>query len=342
MQIINLREKLYQSNTVDETKYSLIAWERLKKLNKIESLFNEGCSQEVALPAVDVSRSTYYRWKKSYEIFGLVGLDNDSRRPRKIRTSTWSKTIEERVYQLRKKHKIYGKYKLAVFYQKEYGESISVSMIGRIISRLLKKNRIKSVRFITAQKKYKPRHFNGHAQRKPYDMKASEPGELVQVDHMSPRVPTGRQIKHFKATCPITKYSADFVYETATSFNAARFLEYAQSRFPFKIKSIQVDGGSEFMGDFEHYCKTHNIQLYVLPPRSPELNGCVERSNSTIKREFYSQYEGSSNLDQVQAALEKWAHFYHALRPHQALQYLTPLEYYTLYTQKEALKSHMY
>ncbi|MGI9214863.1 MAG: hypothetical protein ACR2HS_04275 [Gammaproteobacteria bacterium] len=41
--------------------------------------------------------------------------------------------------------------------------------------------------------------------------------------------------------------------------------------FPFKISSIQVDGGSEFMKDFERLCQEKSIDLFVLPPKSPKL-----------------------------------------------------------------------
>lgn len=41
----------------------------------------------------------------------------------------------------------------------------------------------------------------------------------------------------------------------------------------FKVKGVQVDGGSEFVAA----CRDRNLQLYVLPPRTPELNGGVER-----------------------------------------------------------------
>jgi hypothetical protein len=49
---------------------------------------------------------------------------------------------------------------------------------------------------------------------------------------------------------------------------------------------MQVDGGSEFMGAFEAACQGQVIVLCVLPPRSPKLNGRIERLNGTAHREF--------------------------------------------------------
>lgn len=46
---------------------------------------------------------------------------------------------------------------------------------------------------------------------------------------------------------------------------------------PDLIKAIQIDGGSQFMAESETACKDAGLALNVLPPRSPKLNGAVER-----------------------------------------------------------------
>ena len=46
---------------------------------------------------------------------------------------------------------------------------------------------------------------------------------------------------------------------------------------PFPVKAIQVDGGAEFEAIFEAECQRRDIKVFVLPPRSPKLNGGVER-----------------------------------------------------------------
>jgi len=51
---------------------------------------------------------------------------------------------------------------------------------------------------------------------------------------------------------------------------------------PFKILSIQVDGGSEFMAEFEAACKELYIPLHVLPPSRPTYNGGVEHGKPNI------------------------------------------------------------
>lgn len=116
-------------------------------------------------------------------------------------------------------------------------------------------------------------------------------------------------------------------YGVATSEIAAKFMDYMQAKFPFQVISIQVDGGSEFMGDFEALCQERGIILLVLPPRRPQYNGSVERVNGTVKHEFYQFYEGGSNFEQLNLSIERYAQIYNTVRPHQAIQNMTPLEY---------------
>ena len=96
-------------------------------------------------------------------------------------------------------------------------------------------------------------------------------------------------IKHFSAVCPITKISVNKAYMRATSKTASLFLAEVIKELPFPVHSIQVDGGSEFMGEFELTCKERNIPLYVLPPRSPELNCNVEKDQWPPREKFYDE-----------------------------------------------------
>jgi putative transposase len=111
---------------------------------------------------------------------------------------------------------------------------------------------------------------------------------------------------------------------TVTAGTAKDFLLELQQRSPFPIRAIQVDGGSEFMAEFETACAAQGIALFVLPPRSPKLNGRVERLNGTARREFWELYDGELELPPLQAALRVWEHAYNHSRPHQALGYQTP------------------
>ena len=85
------------------------------------------------------------------------------------------------------------------------------------------------------------------------------------------------------------------------------------------------------MGQFEDTCKELNIQLYVLPPRSPKLNGGVERGNRIFREEFYSKPFLADTIDAINAELVKELEKYNNYRPHHALKLMTPMEYIKTY-----------
>ena len=90
-----------------------------------------------------------------------------------------------------------------------------------------------------------------------------------------------------------------------------------------------VDGGSEFMGEFEKECEARKIPLYVLPPKSPKYNGGVERGNRIFRDEFYDREEViADNLHDIKTELHKAVLKYNTFRPHSALKGMTPKEFY--------------
>jgi transposase InsO family protein len=121
---------------------------------------------------------------------------------------------------------------------------------------------------------------------------------------------------------------------------AAHFLQYLQKKFPFKIKAIQIDGGSEFKKFFEQECEKKKIMLFELPPRSPKLNGHVERANRTHREEFYEVEEIDLSIEEHNRQLEEWEYVYNHIRPHQAIDYLTPNEYYQLWLKNQKDECH--
>jgi len=85
--------------------------------------------------------------------------------------------------------------------------------------------------------------------------------------------------------------------------------------------------GDRSSREFEQSCKEQGIKLFILPPRSPKLNGHVERSNRTHTEEFYEVNDFSFDIAALNKELKAWQNTYNTIRPHQALNYLTPLEY---------------
>ena len=138
----------------------------------------------------------------------------------------------------------------------------------------------------------------------------------------------GFVVKSFKAVCPITGWTVMRAYSRATARNAADFLHHLQRDAPFKILSVQVDRGSEFMGEFEQTCHQRGIEHYVLKPRSPKYNGCVERANGTVRTEFYNTYRGPLTIAAINRELVAYQRHYNHYRPHDGIDLETPMAYY--------------
>lgn len=338
MQQIYLQDPYYKTRRIDCNIYSSQAYARRDKLVLYEQLRGEGCAETIALKAIGCSRATYYRWKKAYQRKGLRGLENGVRRPLSSRKPMWDKRTEQLVLHLRQQFKLWGKLKITTILMREHQVCVSPSTVGRILAKLVKLGKIKPVRYFYGNLKAKKRRsFKGHSQRWNKHLKRTQPGDLIQIDHMSVNPAPGRTYKEFKAVCPISKVVYAEIYHSASAKCAKDFLLKLISKLPFEIASIQVDGGSEFRAEFEQACGELSIPLYVLPPRSPELNGHVERCNGTTKYEFYPFYDGPVHLEAMRPALAEYCRFYNEFRPHQALKMQTPMAY----LRTEVSKSHM-
>jgi putative transposase len=276
-----------------------------------------------------ISPDAFYRWKNRYKPFLLKTLEDrpSSRRPHHLRQPDTSLEVVKRIRQLREEYPRWGKEKIKILLKRE-SLIVSASTVGRTIKRLRDRGILKEPRlhYISSKKKYLKRQW---AVRKPYGYKEQQAGDLVEVDTLDIRPIPGVVRKQFTARDVISKWDVIETYGNATASLAAQFLNTLQARMPYQIKAIQIDGGSEFKGEFEAECLKRNIPLFVLPPRSPKLNGCVERSNRTHTEEFYEVTEFSLDLKSLNSQLLAWEKTYNTIRPHQALGYLTPLEYIT-------------
>jgi putative transposase len=166
-----------------------------------------------------------------------------------------------------------------------------------------------------------------YAVRKPKQYAVSAPGDLVQVDTMDVRPVPGMVFKQFTARDLVSRWDVVQAHTRATTQNATEFLDTLAHRMPFPIRALQVDGGSEFAAEFEQACQQRGLHLFVLPPRSPKLNGAVERANRTHTEEFYQVTPYSLELRKLNRELRAWERTYNTVRPHQALAYLTPFQF---------------
>jgi transposase InsO family protein len=270
-----------------------------------------------------ISRQTFYRWKRRYANTDLGTLESRSHRPRRRRRPTWSPALAAAICALRRQYPRWGKDKLVVM-ARQQGWRVSTSMVGRILTQAKARGVLVDpprTGTLQVRRAAPPRPY---ACRKPVAYRPQRPGDLIEIDTLDLRPVPGVVLKHFTARDVISRWDVLEAHTRATSHTAAQFLATLQRRFPRPIKAIQVDGGSEFAAAFETACQTQGIHLFVLPPRSPKLNGAVERAHRTHLEEFYTVVPFALDLPTLNRQLRQWEQTYNIRRPHQALGYRTP------------------
>jgi transposase InsO family protein len=271
------------------------------------------------------SRPTVYRWLARYDRLRLESLEDRPSRPVRRRRPTWTLAELVAVRRVRLAYPRWGKDKLRVLLRRE-GLSLSTSMVGRILDRLRRTGELREParRGISARRRAWQRP---HAVRKPAGFVAARPGDLVQVDTLDVRPLPGLVLKQFTARDVVSRWDVLELRSSASARSAVAILDALAARMPFGIRALSVDNGSEFMAEFEASCAQRGIALLTLPPRSPKLNGSVERANRTHTEEFYEVTDAEATLAELRPALLAWETTYNTIRPHQALGYLTPAEY---------------
>jgi transposase InsO family protein len=274
-----------------------------------------------------VSRPTVYRWLARFDRLHLEHLEDRPRTPRRRRRPTWTIAELVAVRELRGRYPRWGKDKLVVLLRRE-GVALSTSMVGRILGRLRRSGELGEPlgrRRISARKRPWRRPY---AMRKPAGWAVERPGDLVQLDTLDIRPPgVTHPFKQFTARDVVSRWDVVELRRSASARAAVGVLDALAARTPFAVRAISVDGGSEFMADFEVACQARGIRLFVLPPRSPKLHGSVERANRTHTEEFYEVTDAEPELASLAAALAAWEHTYNHVRPHQALGQRTPAEF---------------
>ncbi len=313
-----------------EVELSRKARQRLKWFDYYHS---HGHNARLTCRYYGISPQTFYRWKRRYNPRHLESLEDRSHRPSHIRQPTYSVELIEAALRLREEYPRWGKDKLVVLLRRERFDC-SASTVGRILHKLKERGVLKEPvsNYISARKRQWQRPY---AIRKPKEYVAKKPGDIVEVDTLDVRPLPGVILKHFTARDVISRWDVLEAHSRATSSTASGFVDVLLKRMPFPIKAIQVDGGSEFQDAFERECQKRGIKLFILPPRSPKLNGHVERAHRTHTEEFYELTEANFEIGELNQALLEWEKVYNTIRPHQALAYLTPQEFLGGYQQNQ-------
>jgi len=260
-----------------------------------------------------ISRDTFYRWKKRYLADGESGLINSKPCPENpsIRVAP---IIEEKILYLRK-HYHFGQAKISWYLERYLNLKVSKSGVYSVLLRN-GMNRL-------------PQHLRKRQVKSIKRYEKQVPGHHVQVDvkFLNFKDELGNKVRRYQYTAidDATRIRALQVYEKHNQANAIRFINYVVDKFPFRIKMIRTDNGSEFQAKFHWHCEDIGLQHIYIKPASPNLNGKVERSHLTDKTEFYQLLDYKGDVD-LEAKLGEWEAFYNFHRPHGALKGKTPYE----------------
>lgn len=339
MKVFGLEGDVYRLARLAGRQVPEVALARFALIRRVDGLRAKGLPVHDASSALGLSRATYYRWRRQAR-GGVERLVPRSRRPHRPRRPTWSSALVEAVQRLREDFPMWGRAKLVVLLRAE-GFATSESTVGRILGYLVARGAVQPVPLLRRAKATHCRVRRRHARRLPKGQVADRPGSLVQLDTLTITLQPGTSIKQFTAYCPQARWTVAHATTRATSTAAAAFLDQVLTQMPFPITALQVDGGSEFMASFETACQAKGLELFVLPPKSPKLNGAVERANGSWRYEFYAVYDLPDTLAQLNPLIDSCQHLYNTFRPHGALRGLTPAQYLAQHHGLAPPPSHM-
>jgi transposase InsO family protein len=260
----------------------------------------------------NVPRSTFYGWKQKYDREGRSGLY----RKKPVAYSHPCKTspeVVDKILELRKTYQI-GALRITYYLDRYHGVKISESTATRVLR----------AHGVSRLPKTAPRRAV-HSKR--YAKKV--PGHHIQLDVKFLRLTdkAGKAIKRYQYTAidDATRIRALQIFAKHNQDCAIKFIDYVIDRFPFRISTVRTDRGHEFQARFHWHVEDQGIQHVYIKPRTPQLNGKVERSHRTDQTEFYQLLTYTDDVD-LNSKLEAWESFYNFDRPHISLDGKTPYE----------------
>ena len=247
-----------------------------------------------------ISRTSIYRWQKRYD--GTVeSLFERSHRPH---SHPRQHTPEELklVKRVWSHNKGLGLVCLHMVLEDNHGYTRSTCSLNRVMKSLgigRRKQR---------KKKYVPQ---------PYDT-PTVAGERVQIDVKfvpSTCLVNGMpKLYQYTAVDEATRIRCRVILDEHSNWNSVRFLHYVRKKFPFEIKCVQTDNGTEFTtalicpgtkSEFERYLEKEKITHKRIRVATPRHNGKVERVHRMDSERFYA-YRKFYSLEDANKQLQRY------------------------------------
>lgn len=269
-----------------------------------------------------ISTKTFHKWKNIFDGKNLRLLEDRDRAPKNKRHKEITSLEEDRVIKLRKEHIRWGKMKLKRLYENIYSEEISSWKIQYTIKKYkLYYHPIKNEKLQKKRKRNQKKKRITELKKKPFS------GYLIALDCI---VIYWNGLKRYILTAIDTVSKIPFarMYTSKSSANAADFLRRYFYLLNESVLNALNDNGSEFHKEYIRACNDLGIAQYWSRNHTPTDNPVNENFNGTLKREFIDL--GNFNPDPVKfnKELTGWLIEFIFVRPHQALGYDTPWEFY--------------
>lgn len=273
--------------------------------------------------AFGIGKSTLYDWKRSYEKSGkrLLSLVPKKTRPKRVRQMTTDWRLIQFIREFREQYGNIGERKIKIFLD-EYANELGIDTIGcRTISKVIKRRNLYFDSPVKSKRKSK--FSRDRTKRSP---KVNEPG-YVEMDSVVVYI---NNIRHNFMCCIdiYTKIAFARKVKTLSSLQAALTFQEFQKHSLHPVHTVQTDNGSEFFKTFHKYIQEQSIKHQFIYPKSPKINGVVERFNRTIQEEFINRNdEIYYDLNAFEVKLQKYLAWYNNKRPHASLGYLSPMQF---------------
>jgi len=263
-----------------------------------------------------LSRKTFYKWRARYKSHGEAGLCDRPRVPLHSPRATPREVISKIVYLRQRYH--FGPGRIADYLRRFHHLTVARSSVHRILIRY-------GMNRLPANQKRRPTGRPWKRYEKP------QPGHRLQLDvKFLERIAGSRKrLYQFTAIDDCTRIRVLKVYDACNQRTAIQFINEVRRRLPFRIRVIQTDNGAEFQTGFHAHVEGLDMRHVYIRPRTPHLNGKVERSHRIDDQEFYQLLDQDGITDDIHLFNEKlreWEDYYNYHRPHGALQGQTPYE----------------
>jgi transposase InsO family protein len=274
-----------------------------------------------------ISRKSFYKWKRRYAEHGDTGLCDRARTPRRSPRAIATDIVSKMLYLRQSYH--FGAGRIRDYLRRFHQVTVAASSVHRILTR-------HGMRRLPANQKHQPHRKRWQRYEKP------QPGHRLQVDvkFLERIAGTQKRLFQFTAIDDCTRIRVLKVYDRCNQQTAIRFIEEVRRRLPFRIQVVQTDNGAEFQSQFHWHLETQDIRHVYIRPRTPHLNGKVERSHRVDDQEFYQLLDQDGITDDIHLfndKLREWEDYYNYHRPHGALGGQTPYERLLAKTRAEPL-----